>query len=537
MSNASLFALFGGVALLWYGIRQAGDGLQRLAGGRLTRILGVIGARRVGAAGAGILVTAILQSSTATLAMLVRFAGSGVMALPEALGVMLGAGVGTTLTVQLLAFPLAGVSHVLVGTGVLVQFAAKRRIVQHLGQALLGFGLIYLGMQVMGHGMAPLAQSGLLQDVLGALADQVLVGVVASAVLAALMGSSAAVLGLALGFAHQGLLPLPSAMSIVLGANLGTCAVPFAASLGAEAEGRRVAVAQFLVKLAGVVLALGLMRPFVALTATLSADPARQIANAHTLFNLGVALLFLPLIRPLARAVEVLIPNAPGGEQRFGPRYLDERFLSTPAVALAQATRESIRLADIVADMLRRGAAAFRGKDLELVEGIQRQDDQVDTLTGEIKRYATRLSQERLSPEESRRQVAVISFAGDMETIADIVDRNLMELAKQKIYTEVNFSKAGSKEIEELYDRVLQNLETAIAAFTAQDPALARRVLENKAEIHRLELEARQNHLRRLQEGYPESIQTSEIHLHVLANLKRINSHITATAYPILERD
>jgi phosphate:Na+ symporter len=239
----------------------------------------------------------------------------------------------------------------------------------------------------------------------------------------------------------------------------------------------------------------------------------------------------------LARAVEVLIPNAPGGEQRFGPRYLDERFLSTPAVALAQATRESIRLADIVADMLRRGAAAFRGKDLELVEGIQRQDDQVDTLTGEIKRYATRLSQERLSPEESRRQVAVISFAGDMETIADIVDRNLMELAKQKIYTEVNFSKAGSKEIEELYDRVLQNLETAIAAFTAQDPALARRVLENKAEIHRLELEARQNHLRRLQEGYPESIQTSEIHLHVLANLKRINSHITATAYPILERD
>ena len=171
------------------------------------------------------------------------------------------------------------------------------------------------------------------------------------------------------------------------------------------------------------------------------------------------------------------------------------------------------------------------------MEAVQRQDDQVDTLNREIRHYVTKLSQEHLSPEESRRQVAVIAFTSDLETIADIVDRDLMEQAKQKIYAGLNFSDAGQKEIEELHARVLQNLETAIAAFAARDPALARRVLEAKAEISRLEREFRQNHIRRLQEGYRESIETSEIHLHVLTNLRRINSHITATAYPILERD
>ena len=537
MANASLFALFGGVALLWYGIRLAGEGLQRAAGGRLNKILSAIGTRRVAGAGAGILVTVILQSSTATLAMLVRFAGSGLMTLPEAMGVILGADIGTTLTVQLLAFPLAAVSYLLVGVGVLVQFAAKRKLSQHLGQGLLGFGMIYLGMQVMAQGMAPLGQSELFQQALRALADQTLVGIVASALLTALVGSSAAVLGLALSFAHQGLLPLTSAMSIILGANLGTCAAPFAASLGGEAEGKRVALAQLLVKVAGVALALALLGPFVNLTALFSSDEARQIANAHTLFNLGIALLFLPFIRPAARLIELLIPKGPAGGETFGPRYLDERFLATPAVALGQATREAIRMADTVAAMLRPASQVFRGQDLEVVEAVQRQDDQVDALNREIRHYVTKLSQEHLSPEESRRQVAVIAFASDLETIADIVDRDLMEQAKQKIYAGLNFSDTGQKEIEELHARVLQNLETAIAAFAARDPALARRVLEAKAEISRLEREFRQNHIRRLQEGYRESIETSEIHLHVLTNLRRINSHITAIAYPILEHD
>jgi len=282
---------------------------------------------------------------------------------------------------------------------------------------------------------------------------------------------------------------------------------------------------------------LPFLGPFVALAAATSADGTRQIANAHTLFNVLIALLFLPLIRPAAWAIRALLPKEAAGEGVFRPRYLDERFLETPAVALGQATREAIRLADIVADMLRRAGQAFRGQDLELVEAIERQDDQVDTLNREVKRYVTKLSQQTLSPEESQREVDILSFISNLENLGDIVDRNLMELAKKKIYTGVNFSEPGQKEIEELHARVLQNLETAIAAFTANDPALARRVLDAKAEIGQLEREFRQNHIRRLHEGYRESIETSEIHLDVLANLKRINSHVTAVAYPILERD
>ncbi len=537
MANAGLFALFGGMALLWYGIRLAGEGLQRAAGGRLRQILSAISANRVAGAGAGILVTVILQSSAATVGMLVRFAGSGLMTLPEAMGVILGADIGTTLTVQLLAFHLGGVSLLLVGLGVLLQFAAKRKLFQYLGQGLLGFGLIYLGMQVMAQGMAPLRDSPVFQQGLRALAEQTLLGIVASALFTGLVASSAAVIGLALSFAHQGLLPLAAAMPIILGANIGSCAASLAASLGGEAEAKRVALAHVLLKVVGVILVLPLLDAFVALTAGTSADGARRIANAHTLFNVGIALLFLPLIRPAAWAIQALIPKEAAGEGAFGPRYLDERFLETPAVALGQATREAIRLADIVADMLRRASRAYRGEDLELVEAIERQDDQVDTLNREIKRYVTKLSQQSLSSEESRREVDLLSFSNNLENIGDIVDRNLMELAKKKMYTAVNFSEAGQKEIEELHARVLQNLETAIAAFAANDPALGRRVLEAKGEISQLEREFRQNHIRRLHEGYRESIETSEIHLDVLSNLKRINSHITAVAYPILERD
>ncbi len=537
MTNAILFALFGGMALLWYGIRLAGEGLQRAAGGRLRQILAAINTNRVAGTCAGIVVTIILQSSAATVGMLVRFAGSGLMTLPESMGVILGADIGTTLTVQLLAFHVSGLSLLLVGLGVVVQFAAKRKLFQYLGQGILGFGLIYLGMQVMAQGMAPLRESPLLQQILRGLAEQVLLGIVGSALLTGLVASSAAMIGMALSFAHQGLLPLAAAMPIILGANIGSCAASLAASLGGDAEAKRVALAHVLLKVIGVVLVLPVLGPFVALTVRSSPDAARQIANAHTFFNVGIAVLFLPLVRPAAWALQALIPKEIGGEGTFGPRYLDERFLQTPAVALGQATREALRLADIVADMLRRAAKTYRGQELELVEAIERQDDQVDVLNREIKRYVTKLSQQSLSHEESHREVDILTFSNNLENLGDIVDRNLMELAKKKMYKGVDFSEAGQKEIEELHARVLQNLETAIAAFAANDPALARRVLQAKEEISQLEREFRQNHIQRLHEGYRETIETSEIHLDVLSNLKRINSHITAVAYPILETD
>jgi phosphate:Na+ symporter len=210
-------------------------------------------------------------------------------------------------------------------------------------------------------------------------------------------------------------------------------------------------------------------------------------------------------------------------------------MLDTPALALGQATREALRMGDLVSDMLTRTIEAFSRDDPELVESIEEKDNQVDTLDRDIKRYLTKLSQQSLTGEQSKREIDILSFVNNLENIGDIVDRNLMELAKKKLSKGANFSEAGMQEITLLHKKVLQNLELAIAAFASSDPALAQQVLERKLELSQTERRFRQAHIERLHAGYKESIDTSEIHLDVLTNLKRINSHITAIAYPILE--
>jgi phosphate:Na+ symporter len=261
----------------------------------------------------------------------------------------------------------------------------------------------------------------------------------------------------------------------------------------------------------------------------------RQIANAHSLFNVGITALFLPFASVLARLISRLVPEDKEREGLFGPKYLDERMLQTPALALGQATREALRMADIVSGMLSKTMGALSTQDPELIDLIEETDNQVDTLNREIKHYLTNLSQQDLTEEQSRREIGILGFVSDMENIGDIVDKNLMELAKKRIHKGVRFSEPGAGEIEMLHKQVLRNLELAISAFASGDPALAQQVLERKPEISQTERRFRQAHIQRLHEGYRESVDISEIHLDILTNLKRINSHITAVAYPIIE--
>jgi phosphate:Na+ symporter len=262
---------------------------------------------------------------------------------------------------------------------------------------------------------------------------------------------------------------------------------------------------------------------------------ARQIANAHTLFNVGITALFLPFSSILARFISRLVPEDKEREGLFGAKYLDEHMLETPALALGQATREALRMADIVSEMFTKTIATFSTEDPELIEFIEEKDNEVDTLDREIKRYLTKLSQQSLTDEQSKREIGILAFVNNMENIGDIVDRNLMDLAKKKLAKGVHFSEPGMREIVQLHKKVLQNLEMAISAFASNDAALAQQVLERKLEISQTERKFRQAHIQRLHEGLRESIDTSEIHLDVLTNLKRINSHVTAVAYPILE--
>jgi phosphate:Na+ symporter len=531
----TLLALFGGLALLLYGMQLIGEGLQRAAGGHLRRLLTSMTRTRLAAVGSGALVTAIIQSSSATTLMLIGFVSAGLVSFRQSLGVILGADIGTTFTVQLLAFNVQRFSLLLVGAGFAVSFFARRGGAKSMGQAILGFGLIFLGMKVMNDGLAPLAANELARQVLVALAANPFFGLLVGAILSAGMASSAATIGLLLSLAHQGLVPIAGAIPVVLGANIGTCATAFAASLRSTADARRVALAHIGFKVLGVALVFPFIDPLTSVVARTSADVARQVANAHTMFNVAISALFLPFAPWAAEAIAAMVPEDERAENPYRTRYLDDRYLDQPALAIGQATREALRMADVAQGMLRDAMTVLRQANQELLEDVERRDDQLDYLEREIKIFLSRLGRETMSPDLAQKEIALISFIGNLENIGDIIDKNLMDLARKKLYHGRRFSEPGEMELIEFHGMVSKNLERAIAGFAANDRSLAQEVLDQRPVVRQRERELRDSHLGRLRRGLAESLETSEIHLDVLTNLKRISSHVTALVFPILE--
>jgi phosphate:Na+ symporter len=530
-----LLALFGGMALLLYGIRQSGEALQRAAGGRLRHLLTGLVRNRLMAVLSGAAVTAIIQSSAATTLMLVGFVSAGLMTFRQTLGLILGADIGTTFTVQLIAFDIGAYAPLLIGLGFTIGYLGRRRVVKDVGQAVLGLGLMFLGLKLIVDGVVPLEHSILLQEVIAALSETPALIMLIGAALTALVASSAATIGLAIALASAGLLPLEAAVGIVLGANIGTCVTAHVAAIGATAEAKRVAVAHIAFKLLGAALVFPFIGPFTALAASTAAEPARQIANAHTLFNIGISLAFLPFTGVAARAIEAAVPDDRPGEVLFRTRYLDERALDQPPLALGQAHREALRMADVVQAMYREVIIVFRTDSQALIEDVEKRDDQVDFLEREIKLFLARVGREAMGTDLSRKEIGLISFIGNLENVGDIIDKNLMELARKKLYQGRRFSEAGWAEIVEFHGLVAKNLEKAIAAFAANDRVLAQEVLDQRPLMRQRERELRESHLNRLRLGLAESLDTSEIHLDVLTNLKRISSHVSALMFPILE--
>jgi phosphate:Na+ symporter len=531
----TLLALFGGLALVLYGMQLTGEGLQRAAGGHLRHLLTSMTRNRLTAVASGAAVTAVIQSSSATTLMLVGFVSAGLLSFRQSLGVILGADIGTTFTVQLLAFRIRDLALVMLGLGFALSFFARRGFAKNMGQAVMGFGFLFLGMRIMTDGVAPLGHDELVRQVVLALSANPFLGLVAGAIGSASMASSAATIGLMLSLSHQGLVSLTAAVPVVLGANIGTCATALAASLRSSSDARRVAVAHIAFKVLGVALVFPFIGPLAGLVAQTSLDAARQIANAHTFFNLAISGLFLPFAGVATRLIISLVPEREQGDNPFRTRYLDERYLDQPALAIGQATREALRMGDVAQSMLRDAMIVLRRDNPELLEEVERRDDQLDYLEREIKLFLTRLGHEKMGPDLSRKEIGLISFIGNLENIGDIVDKNLMELARKKLYQGRKFSEAGEAELMEFHAMVSKNLERAIAAFAAGDQSLAQEVLDQRPLVRQREREMRESHLDRLRRGLAESLETSEIHLDVLTNLKRISSHITALAIPILE--
>jgi phosphate:Na+ symporter len=527
--------LIGAVALLLWGVRMVRTGMTRAFGAWLRRAIQACGRNRLAAFGSGLFVTGLLQSSTATALLLSSFAGRGLIALPVALAVMLGADVGSTIAAQVFSFDIGWVSPLLIAVGVFAFLGAEAERFRHMARIAIGLGLILLALRLLGAAAEPLKHSSAFGVVAGALGDEPALALLIAAIVTWLAHSSLSIVLLVMSFAAAGLIPLPTALAMVLGANLGGAIAPFLDQAGQTAKARRVPLGNVAMRAIGAVIALPFLGLAARFLAEIEAEPARVVINFHTGFNLAAALIFLPLTGLIALLVSRLLPDKPAPEDAGAPRYLDAAVLDTPSEALACAMRETLHLGDNVERMLRQTMEAIERADMKLTREIEHADDSVDKLYESIKLYLIGASRSEMSLEESQRAADILTFVTNLEHVGDIIDKNLMELAAKKTKNRLSFSAQGLAELRAFHQLVMDNLRLAYNVFATRDIVLARRLLASKATIREAEQRAAESHFARLREGRPESLETSSIHMDIVRDLKRINSHLTSVAYPILE--
>ncbi len=532
-----LLQLAGGVALLLWAARMVRTGILRAFSGPLRRFLGQATRSHLAAFATGLGVTGLLQSSTATALMTSGFAARGLVTTAAGLAIMLGADVGSTLVVQVLSFDISALYPLLLLAGVVGFLSTQATRPRQLGRISIGFGLLLLSLELIVEASAPLRDSPALAAVLDPLARDPILALVLGAALTWLAHSSVATVLLVMSLALTGVVGPALGFALVLGANVGSGLIPVGLTLGAEPPARRIPVGNLGFRLIGAVACLPLLGMLVSLVAAVEMSAARQIANFHTLFNLALALVFLPLVGIMARACQRLFPERPvHGEAPEGqPRHLDDTAVDTPAVALAAATREVMRMADLVEQMLRDTIEVFRGDDAELLDITSKRDDAVDRLHEEIKLYLTEVSRHIQDEGDSRRCIELIQFTTNLEHMGDIIDKNLLEIAQKKIKNAQQFSPEGWQDLVEMHGGVMANMQLAMSVFVSGDVGTARELLIEKERIRDFERLAAQRHLERLRAGQTASVETSALHLDILRDLKRINSHLSAVAYPLLQ--
>jgi phosphate:Na+ symporter len=535
MGSLVLLDLMGGVALLLWGLHMVRSGVMRAFGSSLRRFLGTALQNRFLALLAGIGVTALLQSSTATGLLMTSFAARGLVDLVPALAVMLGANIGTTLIVQILSFDVSALAPILFLAGLLAFNVGGRTMTRDLGRVAIGLGLMLLSLHILIDTLAPAETAPSVRVVLAAITGEPVLCVLFAAVLTWAAHSSAAVVLLVMSLAYSHFVSPVAALALVLGANLGSAVNPLLEGSRANLAGRRLPIGNMLNRVVGVALVLPFLQPIVELFSRFDVNPARMAADFHTIFNVALAVLFVFVLDGVARLLIWLLPESAKQPDPSVPLYLDEAAMRTPSVALACAARETLHMGDVIEAMLKQAMAVLLSDDRKLAAEVSRMDNVVDRLDEAVKLYITRLTRESLDEREAARAMEIVAFAINLEHIGDIIDKNLMELAAKKIKHKYEFSKEGAAELEAFHKRILENLKFAFSVFINQDVPTARKLIEEKTQLRVAELGSADSHLARLREGRPESIETSSLHLDILRDLKRIHSHICSVAHPVLE--
>ncbi|MES2401446.1 MAG: Na/Pi cotransporter family protein [Pseudomonadota bacterium] len=531
-----LLNLLAAVSLLVWGTHLVRTGILRVFGANLRKVLATSVGNRFTAALSGIGVTALVQSSTATALITSSFVAQGLISLPAALAVMRGADIGTALIAVVFSFDLSWLSPLLIFVGVVLFIPRQASTVGRIGRILIGLGLMLLALRLVTVSTEVLTTSPAIKALLASVGTDLLLEITLGMVLAIISYSSLAVVLLIATLAASGGVPLEVALGLVLGANLGSGVLAVLTTMRSSIEARQVPVGTLGFKILGVVV----VAPFIGLwlqhvRPLLGEQAASVVVMFHLMFNVVVGVAFIGLTEPFARWTQKLLPKPQKDVSSTRPNHLDPSALSTPSLAISNAAREALHQADVVESMLLGMLQVIRNNDLKLAEDLRKMDDQVDQLYSAIKYYLTKISREALAEEESRRWTDIISFTINMEQIGDIIERVLIDIEDKKIKPGRNFSEAGMAEICELHSRLLDNLRLSMSVFLNGSVRDAQKLLEEKARFRDLERAYATSHLGRLSANTVQSLETSSLHIDLISDLKRINSHICSIAYPILD--
>ena len=537
--------LLGGLALFLLGMEMMSDGLTRAAGNRMRAVLGILTHNRFVGLVAGALVTVVIQSSSATTVMLVSFVQAQLMTLTQSLGVILGADIGTTITAQIIAFKVTRYALLMVAGGFAVRMFARRDSLKSIGDALLGFGVLFFGMNLMSDAMHPLRTYEPFIGILAQL-ENPLVGILVGTLFTALIQSSSAFTGVIIVLAAQGALSLEAGIPLIFGANIGTCITAGLACINTSREAKRVALAHVLFKLLGVALFVFWIPLFADLVRWVSsgAEMPRMIANAHTIFNVTFSLAFLPFLGLFNKLVVRLLPDEPeDGERKYRVRHLDESQLATPATAIALALSEIRRMGQTLQEMLQMAIEPFLNKkvktdpdfpELTVEQGIELRAEKVIYLVQVTEEYLLRLSREKLSKQQADEVTALLSIVSDTKRVAGLISSSIMPLLNRKQLLVEDFMDEGKAEIKAYQTKMSKQFSRLNELLSGPNIGTAERILQKDSKYEKLEAEFRLRHLARCKDPMTSSLATHEVHMELMDHLKSIGFYAANIARAVL---
>ncbi|MCD5992180.1 Na/Pi cotransporter family protein [Pseudomonas sp. CDFA 602] len=531
----TLLDLLSAVALLIWGTHIVRTGILRVYGAQLRRLLSQNMSRRPLAFVAGILVTAMVQSSNATAMLVTSFVGQGLMTLTPALVIMLGADVGTALMSRVLTFDLSWLSPLLIFLGVVFFLSRKQTRAGQLGRVGIGLGLIVLALQLIVAAAAPITQATGVKVLFASLTGDLLLDALVGAMFALISYSSLAAVLLTATLAGAEIIGLPVAIGLVIGANIGSGLLAFLSTSMQNVAGRQVALGSLLYKLLGLLLIIPVLDPLVTWIDTLGFRPQELVIGFHLIYNTTRCLIMLPTVGPMARLCAALLPqqNEAGGLAK--PRHLDLTALATPSLALANAVRETLRMGDLIESMLGSMLAVLRGTQTAVTQEVRRLNDDVEALYSAIKLYLAQMPREELGEHDNRRWAEIIELTINLELASGLIERMLRKIQQQKTSQRRSFSEVGLEELADLHIQLQSNLRLGLSVFLSGDEESARQLLREKRRFRAQERRLAHAHVSRLQRKVVQSIETSSLHLELIADMKRLNSLFCSSAYAVLE--